>query len=131
VVPAVALAGCSQVTIDAARVQSAVGSTFTRLYALQQREVGHAGPPPVVRTSCAKGGQATATGAGDDWSCVVLLYPSDGAIVNAPYDVQVKADGCFTATGPPGVVGQQTVQDTSGRTVTNPIYQFDGCFRLD
>jgi len=45
----------------------------------------------------------------------------------ATYEIQVRTNGCFTATGPRLVVGPQTLNTPTGQRRVNPLYQFDGC----
>jgi hypothetical protein len=40
----------------------------------------------------------------------------------------VRANGCYTAEGPPTEIGRLTLRTRTGRNVVNPLYEFDGCF---
>lgn len=137
VVGLVALAGwscasCATSGVTSARVEGAVGPSFSRLYAVQQDQLGRAVTRPAPATaSCArtKAGQ-TDHGAGDDWACT-LDYPfPDGHVEPIAYDVRVQATGCYTAQGPSQVVGPQQQTSATGSSVTNPLFEFDGCFAL-
>jgi hypothetical protein len=44
------------------------------------------------------------------------------------YDVSVQANGCYKAQSPPTFVGQQTMRDSHGQTVVNPLFVVYGCF---
>ena len=145
VVAAVVLAGCGTSTITSSSLDATVGPTFQKLYALQQQEKGTAGSDrrPDGVAQCVRGPVATNvsaastasaapsyTGAGDDWSCVVNFPYPDGHIEPIVYDLAVQATGCFVASGPSSVVGPQTFADAGGRTVTNPLFEFDSCLDL-
>lgn len=135
---AAVLAGCSSPD-TAARLNSALGPTFARLYAVQQQRLGHVLPArgPDGRAQCFRGGGvvspgATPTGtgtagAGDDWTCTVVYPYPDGHLEPITYDVALAATGCYSASGPSAVVGGQTLQTPSGKAVVNPLYAFDGC----
>lgn len=40
----------------------------------------------------------------------------------------VQSNGCYKAESPPAYVGQQTIRDVHGHTVTNPLFVVYGCF---
>jgi hypothetical protein len=40
----------------------------------------------------------------------------------------VHSNDCFTASGPSKLTGFLTITDTHGKDVTNPLFEFDGCF---
>lgn len=127
-------AACSATGVSAGRVDSAVGPAFSRLYALQQHRLGHDGARTAdasatcSRNRAATKGRVTDQGAGDDWLCVVNYPYSDGHIEPVNYDVRVQPTGCYTAQGPSQVVGQQHQHTSAGVVVTNPLFEFDGCF---
>jgi hypothetical protein len=81
---------------------------------------------------CDKGGAVEANiGPGSNWNCLVtwtdpnVPMPPEGY---GKFEVQVHSNGCYTAGGPSKLVGFQTITDTKGDVVTNPVYEFDGCF---
>lgn len=125
-------AGCGASGITADRVTGAVRTTFTRLVIDQQALLGHPGLGAdwvSPRVDCRR--RATGSddrGAGDDWECRATWRSSDGVEHETVYEVAVRTNGCFTASGPPADVGAQLIGTSGGRRVTNPIYQFDGCF---
>lgn len=121
-------AGCGQPGVTSNRLQDAVGLSFSRLFVLQQSELGHAVAPPDRFASCARNGSGSLTGAGG-WTCIVHFPAGDGHIEALAFDVEVQPAGCYTAAGPASVVGPQQLQTASGRTVTNPLFAFDGCLR--
>ncbi|MGW3625044.1 hypothetical protein [Streptomyces sp. NPDC000880] len=125
-------AGCGAEEITRARVEAAVGPTYKNLYLLQhQMQHGtNEAPPPVPSTAnCTKGGRAnTEGGPGTDWACKVRWLAPTGAVVALTYEVAVLPNGCYTAQGPSGLVGQQRIRGMDWTDHTNPIYEFDGCF---
>ena len=46
--------------------------------------------------------------------------------VDVHYDVTVRPDGCYTATGPETFLGQRLLPGRNG--TLNPLFEFDGCF---
>lgn len=131
-VATVLTAGCATSAIRADRVTGAVRGTFTRLVIDQQALLGHPGLGPdwvSPRVDCRRhSAGAGDRGAGDDWECQVSWRTADGSEHETVYEVMVRTNGCFTASGPPAEVGPQLIGASGGRRVTNPIYQFDGCF---
>jgi hypothetical protein len=126
---ALALAACGGPDITAGRVDNAVGPTFAALYQHQQNLLGRPPPaPPQASASCHRSGQgAEATGAGDDWICVLLLQVGL-PVGQYTYELNVQADGCYTADGPAALVGNKTLTTKTGAKRVNPLFAFDGCF---
>ncbi len=122
-------AGCGSPGVTSTRLQDSVGVSFQRLYVLQQRELGHRVPAPDRSAACVRNGSAALTGAGS-WTCTVHFPYPDGHVQPLSFDVEVASIGCYTASGPPAVVGQLKLQATNGAAVTNPLFAFDGCFDL-
>ncbi len=110
-----------------------MSATFANLYVLQQSLQGH---PPVTPAEmaadsrCDKGGPATPdTGPGTAWQCVITWQVAGASTpAQAVYQVDVKADGRYTADGegPRQVNEQHSIAGPDGRQVTNPLWQFDG-----
>jgi hypothetical protein len=44
------------------------------------------------------------------------------------FDVNVRANGCYTAEGPPSVIGPATIRRPGRGFAPNPLSVFDGCF---
>ena len=126
-VASVAVAGCAGPAVTSNRLQSAVGVSFSRLYVLQQNELGHQVGAPDRTAACSRNGSAAVTGAGS-WTCVVHFPAGDGHLEPLAFDVEVQPVGCYTASGPPAAVGQQQLTTATGRSVLNPLFAFDGCF---
>jgi hypothetical protein len=124
-----ALTGCGGPDVTQNRVEDAVGPAFANLYGHQQQLLGH---PLTVRpqasATCQRNNKGVANqGAGDDWVCQLLLQLS-GPTSLYTYELNVKANGCYVADGPPALIGGRTLTTAGGRNVTNPLFAFDGCF---
>lgn len=127
-----ATAGCGEDALGRDRLQAAVSSTFTNLYDLRQQQLGKPVPGSALATTsrCDKGGPSVADrGPGDTWSCL-LVWQADGpgTPVGATYEIRLQTNGCYTADGPPSVVGQRQAAVADGSLRLNPISSFDGCF---
>jgi hypothetical protein len=117
------------------RLERSLSVEFANLYADQAQLLGHQGITPAslnVKAMCDKGGAVEADiGPGSNWNCLVswtdpnLPMPTEGY---GKFEVDAKSNGCYTAGGPSKLVGFQTITDKSGKEVTNPVYEFDGCF---
>jgi ABC-2 type transport system permease protein len=139
----VLVAGLGPTTLTSSRLEGSITPTFERLVSLQYEWRTHslapAGRPVEVRTSCRRSSGAK-TGPGEDWTCQVLvLRPKLQPISNGTtgttaanntltLDVSVKSNGCYTADGPPAVIGPAILTDDRGKTFVNPLATFDGCF---
>ncbi len=125
-------AGCGQGSLSRDRLQTAVTATFTNLYDLRQQQLGKPMPGAALQTTarCDKGGPTVAdTGPGDTWSCLVVWQADGpGTPIGATYEIRLQANGCYTADGPPSVVGQRQAPVADGSLQVNPIGSFDGCF---
>jgi len=122
------LSGCSGGQVTAGALNSAVGLAYQRLYVLQQHDLGDDDVvEPDRTTSCLRSGSTRHTGSGS-WVCTVHYPYPDGHLVPLSFDVEVQPIGCYTATGPPTIVGQQVLTTPARKTVTNPLFAFDGCF---
>ena len=70
-------------------------------------------------------------GAGGDWNCLMswtdpnVPMPAEGY---GKFELNVHSNDCYTAGGPSKLTGFLTMTDTRGREVTNPVFEFDGCF---
>jgi hypothetical protein len=125
--------GSSSVT--QARLERALPVEFANLYADQAKLLGHTGITPAsldARAMCDKGGAVEPNvGPGSNWNCLVtwtdpnVPMPPEGY---GKFEVDVHSNGCYTAGGPSKLVGFQTITDTKGDEVNNPVYEFDGCF---
>jgi ABC-2 type transport system permease protein len=126
--------GPTGVTAD--RVAASVGSAFNHLTLYQQALIGRQAPPNAhldVQPQCNRRG-TKAVGPGD-WTCNLYVYqPQLKAIryqlISIEYDVSVAYNGCWKAASPPALVGGQTMSDSRGRSVTNPLFTAYGCFNI-
>jgi hypothetical protein len=125
-----ATAGQGPTNLTAQRLQASIAPTFANLsavrYQWQTGTPGEANEP--MAATCNRGaGTDKSTGAGDDWSCIIVdTRASDGA-QPVTYDVALKANGCYTAeTGM--TLGALLVNNERGKPFINPVYAFDGCF---
>ncbi len=132
---AAALTGCGDGAITDAKLQGSVGATFANLWVLQQTEQGH--PHPAVATlhshaSCHRGSPSEpAVGAASDWVCAVTwLVDGPATPATALYNLNVMTNGCYAAEGdgPASVNGSATLQTAAGKSMTNPLWQFNSCF---
>jgi ABC-2 type transport system permease protein len=117
------------------RLEADIRPAFNRLTLWQQRLLGR----PIVKGTkindtavCARRG-ASQQGAGSDWICTLeVLTPEVGTTTPnfepVDYDISVKNNGCWSAEGPPSFVGNQTFNTPAGKSVVNPLFQFEGCF---
>jgi hypothetical protein len=125
-------------SVTQARLERALPANFANLYADQAKLLGHEGITPEslnARAMCDKGGAVEDNiGPGSNWNCLVSWTDPNNPMPVEGYgkfEVSVHTNGCYTAGGPSRLVGFQTITDTHGRQVTNPVYEFDGCFDLD
>ena len=137
IVAAAALAGvsgCGSSGISKPRLDHAVAPTFANLYVIQQSLRGRKVSAASLnsKADCSRGDAQTAdSGAGNDWTCTVTWFNTGPNIaVTAQYQVHVQTNGCYTADGdgPADLNGQQLITAADGTTVTNPLWEFDGCF---
>jgi len=118
--------------ITSSRLERSVGTTFRNLVVVQQGLLGHAGrtaslrvQPFCKRESVVRG---TGEGAGDDWRCELFVNgPRLQGGISASYSLTVRPNGCYTAEGPPSVIGPLHLRAPGGDIVVNPLYAFDGC----
>jgi hypothetical protein len=122
-------------SVTAPRLERSLAVDFANLYADQAKLLGHRGITPDslgARAMCDKGGAVEAdVGPGSNWNCLVSWTDPNNPMPLEGYgkfEVSVHSNGCYTAGGPSKLVGFQTITDRKGRVVTNPVYEFDGCF---
>jgi hypothetical protein len=122
-------------SVTAPRLERSLAVNFSNLYADQAQLLGHRGITPSslgARAMCDKGGAVEADiGPGSNWNCLVTWTDPNNPMPPEGYgkfEVSVHSNGCYTAGGPSKLVGFQTITDRKGDEVTNPVYEFDGCF---
>ncbi|MEH3068932.1 MAG: hypothetical protein PGN15_13150 [Aeromicrobium erythreum] len=117
------------------RLERSVSDVFAHQYERQARLLGHDGVSTAslhVRAMCERGGpDVPDVGPGSDWICLLGWTDPDVPMPPEGYgkvEVAVHANDCYTASSPSKLVGFQTIEDRHGRTVNNPVAEFDGCF---
>jgi hypothetical protein len=129
----VSAAGATHVT--APRLERSLPTVFANLYAQQELLQGK----PVIpadqlhaQAQCMRiGANGASDGPGGDWACLVswqdptLPMPPEGW---GRFELNVRSNGCYSATGPSKLVGLLTIADAQGKDVTNPLNEFDACF---
>lgn len=126
------LSGCASTAVTATRLNASVGPTFERMYRWKQKLEGESTAKPLDTTaSCRRptNGSIRHEGAGGEWICTIrFLIDGPKTQVSFNWDVSAKPNGCWAADGAPAAMGGQTIIDTRGRHVVDPIYTVDGCF---
>jgi hypothetical protein len=128
----VGVSGCGTTDVTRARLEGAVGPAFTNLYVEQAKILGISGVSATsigAHTTCDRGGPKVAdSGPGADWICMIHFTDNTGAVQDGKFELQVKSNSCYIAGGPSKLVGGATITDAHGRDVTNPVFEWDGCF---
>jgi len=125
------LAGCSS-DVTTPRVERSLGPTFANLYVQQQTLLGHTGLTAATvapRPTCSRTNPAAHNkGAGTDWICQVSWTGPDHKPLKGKFELTIHPNGCYEAGGPTKVIGPVTIRAADGKDVTNPVFEFDGCF---
>jgi hypothetical protein len=124
-------------SVTKARLERSLPRAFSNLYVQQAALLGHSGITVAsldAKADCDKGGPKVADeGPGADWIC--LMTWKDPAVPlpdgSGKFELNVHSNDCYTAGGPSKLVGLQTITDTHGSDVTNPVFEFDACFDPD
>src|SRR3954449_13623407 len=130
----IALASAKGSDVTKARLERNLPVTFSNLYVQQARLLGHRGITVQslhARASCDKGGDKVADhGPGADWICQMAWNDPNVPLPDgsAKFELNVHSNDCYTAGGPTKFVGPLSITDAKGRDVTNPVFEFDGCF---
>ncbi len=106
-----------------------VSTRRTEIFAEAGRPVDEVFVPTglTAAASCRRNDKTSASqGTGDDWTCQLLLHLGIGATYT--YEVNAKADGCYSAQGSPSAVGGRILSTVQGPDRVNPLFAFDGCF---
>jgi ABC-2 type transport system permease protein len=118
--------------ITSEHVERSVGDTFQNLVAVQQgllgREIDAASLKvfPFCRRESVFSGPSR--GPGDDWTCSMYADgPAPLGRLAVGYTLSIRPDGCYTAEGPPEVIGPLHIRGAGGGTAINPLFAFDGC----
>ena len=124
------MAGCGGSPITAARIQTAVETTFANLVELQ---VSLLKLPPMrapelaVTAICRNLLTGKDSGSGE-WTCALVWQGPGREMLRDTYDVFVATDGCYTARVSGETLGGPTIKSPDGRAVKNLLYTFEGCF---
>ena len=127
-----AVCGCGASPITAARIETALATTFGNLAHLQVESMGL---PPiaarelVVTARCRRPVAGSDTGSGD-WECAVMWKGPGRQALGDTYDLFVTTEGCYTATVISENVGGPVLRTSDGREFRNLLYTFEGCFNL-
>lgn len=138
-VVALALAGTVVARGDAssvtrARLERSLPVVFAHRYVEQARLTGREVTPASLHATamCDKHGAGVAdVGPGGDWVCLMswtdpdVPMPAEGY---GKFELNAHSNDCYTAAGPTKLTGFLTLTDTGGDEVTNPVFEFDGCF---
>lgn len=135
---AVVAASGSGSTVTRPRLERSLPVTFANLYAETARLQGRTGVTPAslhAQAMCDKhGAENVDTGPGGDWVCLMSWTDPDVPMPPEGYgkfELNVHSNDCYTASGPSKLTGFLTMTDARGREVTNPVFEFDGCFDPD
>jgi hypothetical protein len=127
-------AGGSSSTVTRARLEESLPVVFANTYVNQAHILGRnvTAASLHAKAMCDKHGPDVADiGPGGDWNC--LMSWTDPQVPMPPegygkFELNVHSNDCFTASGPSKLTGFLTITDTRGKDVTNPLFEFDGCF---
>jgi hypothetical protein len=132
---AVLAGGGGSSTVTRARLEKTLPVTFANLYVQQAGILGRDDLTPAslhAKAMCDKHGPDVAdVGPGGDWTCLMswtdpdVPMPAEGY---GKFELNVHSNDCYTAAGPTKLTGFLTITDTAGKEVTNPLFEFDGCF---
>jgi hypothetical protein len=121
-------------TVTRPRIERSLTTTFSNLYVDQAALQGRTLTPASLhaKAMCDKAGAENKdVGPGGDWNC--LMSWTDPEVPMPPegygkFELNVHSNDCYTAGGPSKLTGFLTMADTKGDVVTNPVFEFDGCF---
>lgn len=127
----VGLLAASTQDVTKARLERSLQETFSNLYVQQGQVLGT--PTTVKRiapkATCDKGGETVKdVGAGPNWICMMSFTDLSGKSQTGKFEVAAKANYCYVAGGPSKLIGLITVNDTHGRPVLNPVFEWDACY---
>ena len=129
-----AISDLGPTSITSGKLEKSISQTFSNLTVLQQQDLGRhvpAGARLDVAALCRRQGVLqTQRGPGPDWFCAIYIprLPHDPTEVS--YEVDVKPNGCYIASGPPGFIGPLMIRRPNRPPVVNPLFRFEGCFEV-
>jgi hypothetical protein len=133
---ATALTAHATSAITRPRLERDLPVVFSNLYVKQAAILGRTGITVEslhAGAMCDKHGpKVPDIGPGGDWTCLMSWNDPHVKLPDGwgKFDLNVHSNGCYMATGPTKLTGFLTISDTSGRDVTNPLFEFDSCFDL-
>ena len=121
-------------TVTRPRLERSLTTTFSNLYVQKAALQGRTITPESLQAKamCDKAGPENKdVGPGGDWNC--LMSWTDPEVPMPPegygkFELNVHSNDCYTAGGPSKLTGFLTMTDTEGNVVSNPVFEFDGCF---
>jgi hypothetical protein len=128
------LSACGGSDITKARLERSLPQTFANLYVQRAKLLGHKDITVQsihARASCDKGGPKRADrGPGADWICLMNWTDPNVQLPDGygKFELNAHSNDCYTAGGPSKLIGLQTLTDTHGNDVPNPVFEFDACF---
>jgi hypothetical protein len=116
------------------RLERSMEQSFAQRYVAEAKVLGHSGVSTASlepRAFCDKGGPGVPDeGPGSDWNC--YLHWNDRNVPlpdgTGKFEMNVHSNGCYTAGGPSKLTGLATLTSTGGKTVDNPVYEWDACY---
>lgn len=121
-------------SVTKARLERSLPQSFSNMYVQQAAILGHKGITAAslhAKASCDKGGpNVPDVGAGADWICLMSFDDPNVPLPdgNAKFELNVHSNDCYTVGGPSKFIGLLTITDTRGKTVDNPVFEWDACF---
>jgi len=127
---ALALTSACRSGVTPARLEGALASTFANLVESQETlmELPRVAASDLRASASCEKPQGHA---GGEWRCTVTWFvPRRRVLVHDTYELTVAADGCYTAAADPSEahVGGPRVTTPGGKSMTNLLYAFEGCF---
>jgi hypothetical protein len=127
-------AGGNTSSVTRARLERSLPVVFANTYVNQAHILGRnvTASSLHAKAMCDKHGPDVADiGPGGDWNC--LMSWTDPQVPMPPegygkFELNVHSNDCYTAGGPSKLTGFLTITDKHGKDVTNPLFEFDGCF---
>jgi ABC-2 type transport system permease protein len=117
--------------ITSEHVESSVAATVGNLVVEQQRIRGREVDPASIRVYpfCRRESVLTgpSKGAADDWTCQMYIDGPHVGRLAVDYTLTIRPNGCYTAEGPPAVIGPLHLRAAGGGTAINPLFAFDSC----
>ncbi len=117
--------------ITSEHVETSVAGTVGNLVVVQQGILGRAVDPAAIRVFpfCKRESvlNGPSKGAADDWTCQMYIDGPHVGRLAVDYTLTIRPNGCYTAEGPPAVIGPLHIKRAGGGTAINPLFAFDSC----